>query len=239
MKLHVLIALAVFAQGCSKDEPARKKRDKPKVEQPKGGDGLIKFSAKLTTNPVDPDFKPSEKDSWNIQQAACGVRNKFYEEKCKTDLSYFKAGAGKKAEGSVIATYDSKTRTLDFTVDYHGLSGPPLMMHFHLNKNKGGLNPIVQTVCGLPHGSKGGAIGHSAGKPTSGDVCPKGTKDPKGVFGHVKGAYTLGGNDDLKPQGGKISVDREIHDLKSGNLYLNIHTCLHPLGELSGFLKKQ
>lgn len=233
MKLHVLIALVVCALGCSKDEAASRSGDTDKVEQPKGGNGLIPFSANLTTKPVDLSFKPNASDSWNMENSVCAIRNQAYATQCGTSPPpTLPKNAGETAHGSGTVTYDPATQTLNYTYKYEELSGSPLMMHFHLDQDVGALNPIVQTVCGLPHGEKGKGIGHSAGAPTSGDACPTGTS------GTVKGTYKLDGNITVSVNNRPLSAEDEIKALMAGKLYLNIHTCLHPLGEVNGPLTK-
>lgn len=232
MKLYVLIALSVFALGCTKDKTGHKQADKDTVQQPASGADVIPFSATLTTNPVDPGFKPNAKQLWNMEDSVCQIRNVSYETDCELQQKKLAPNAGANAGGSGNVTYDAKTRTLTYTYNYKNLSGPPLMMHFHLDQKMGALNPIVQTVCGLPHGTEGSKIGHSAGQPTSGDACPEGTD------GQVTGTYKLDGNSMVRMNNMPLSADAEANALMNGQLYLNIHTCLHPLGELNGPLTK-
>lgn len=134
-------------------------------------------------------------------------------------------GSYENAGGTGTVTYDETTRTLKYAYDYSGLSGPPLMMHFHHADAAQG-DPIVQTVCGLPHGTEGTEIGHSAA-PTSGDTCPSETS------GRVEGTYVLAGNESLG-----LTVEDEVQALLDGKLYLNIHTCLNPAGEVRGNLDR-
>ncbi len=59
--------------------------------------------------------------------------------------------------GTVTATIDTATKTLTYTVQYTGLTGPATMGHFHgpaaAGKNAGVLIPFAQPVTSPIHGS--------------------------------------------------------------------------------------
>lgn len=138
-----------------------------------------------------------------------------------------KSVAYNNAKGIATLWYDPKQRVLMFAFSYSGLSGSPIMMHFHLGAPGKG-RPIVQTICGNPPPNNP-KLGYS----TSGLVsrtCPLGTS------GFLTGRYKLKGNMSFKPT---LDMTQEVNALMKGNLYINIHTCLNELGELRGQLKPQ
>ena len=147
------------------------------------------------------------------------VPHTFYKDYCKNKIPHSYANAS--GNGSFL--FDKKENTLYYAFSYYGLSGSPIMMHFHLGKaGKGG--PILQTICGHPPpGSK--SLGHSPNKQLSSLVCPTGSA------GFITGHYHLQGNSKLKTS---LSAEQEMNDLIHGNVYINIHTCLNEAGEIRG-----
>ncbi|MDF1759773.1 MAG: CHRD domain-containing protein [Coxiellaceae bacterium] len=144
------------------------------------------------------------------------VPHPFYKHKCAkaTPKKY------PSATGQAVVWYNPATNTMKYAITYHGLSGSPIMAHFHIGKAGTG-GPIVQTICGMPpKGSK--ALGFSA-PAIDGHTCPKGTS------GFFTGTYQLKGNAKLK-----LTAAQEKQALMGGKLYINIHTCLNELGELRG-----
>lgn len=128
------------------------------------------------------------------------------------------------ARGQAVLWYNPHTHVVKYAIIYAGLSGSPVMAHFHIGPDgKGG--PIVQTICGMPpKGNK--ALGFSAAA-LNGHVCQKGRS------GFWSGSYKLQGN----PQD-KLSLQAEEKALLNGQLYINIHTCLNQAGELRGQVVK-
>ena len=171
----------------------------------------IPLQATLSTaTPTHKLFEPGDKDA----------PHPFYKEECK-DMA--PPRPYHRATGSVTLLFDPNTDELRYAIAYSGLSGPPLMMHFHRDPpGQGG--PIVQTIVGEPKAHVKG-LGWSAGPPTSGDNAPTGTS------GFITGTYTLKGNPHLDPP---LTKEAEIMGLLSGDIYINIHTCLNELGELRG-----
>ncbi len=127
------------------------------------------------------------------------------------------------ATGSATLLFDPETNELKYSISYGGLSGPPIMMHFHYGE-PGVTGPIVQTISGEPTGDSKG-LGWTASPPTSGDVAPK------GMSGFITGVYKVQGNPHLTPA---LSQEEEVQALLGGKIYINIHTCLNELGELRG-----
>ena len=52
--------------------------------------------------------------------------------------------------GTVTATYHTVAKTLSWTVDYSGLTGPPIMAHFHGPALVGSPAPIMAPLKGAP-----------------------------------------------------------------------------------------
>ncbi len=167
------------------------------------------FNAKLNTGSVThPLFQPGNTKA----------PHPFYKSFCakQKPISYHNA------KGNSTLLFDKKTNTLWFAFSYSGLSGSPIMMHFHIAPaGKGG--PIVQTICGFPPPGNS-KLGFSA-KSLVSSRCPTGTS------GFIVAKYKLKGNMKLKPS---VSRSQEKSDLMAGNFYINIHTCLNELGELRG-----
>ncbi|MDF1760446.1 MAG: CHRD domain-containing protein [Coxiellaceae bacterium] len=172
-----------------------------------GSEAPILMTAKLSLTQVSHKlFKPS----------ASNVPHPFYKAKCAKSTPKKYASAN----GQAVVWYNPKTNVMKYAITYQGLSGSPIMAHFHIGQaGKGG--PIVQTICGMPpKGSK--ALGFSA-PAINGHVCPQ------GASGFFTGTYKLHGNAE-----DKLTAAQEKQALLNGKLYINIHTCLNELGELRG-----
>ena len=64
-----------------------------------------------------------------------------------------------KGTGNVDATYDSATKTLTWTIDYSGLTGPVVAAHFHGPAPEGKAAPIEVPIQGsLDSPMKGSAV---------------------------------------------------------------------------------
>lgn len=130
------------------------------------------------------------------------------------------------AIGQAAFMFDSASRKLQFKIEYSGLSGSPIMAHFH-NGAPGVSGPILQTICGEPPPTS--AIGFSADA-LLGPKCPGGTE------GILEGTYTL--KDYKCPEGDSsctsLTLEQQVQLLACGNLYVNFHTCLNQPGEISG-----
>ncbi len=119
--------------------------------------------------------------------------------------------------------YDPERGELHFSISYAGLSGSPIMMHFHL----GGPDddgPIIQTIFGEPY-TRVQNLGSSTRPPIYGKV------GPKGRAGFVSGVYKIDGNPELTPP---LSTEAEKEKLFKGLIYVNIHTYLNEAGEIRG-----
>ncbi len=175
-------------------------------------DEPILFQAKFSSDDIAHDlFHPDSKN----------VPHPFYATQCASSSApkdYSKAG------GEAIFSFDPKTHTLKYAIAYDGLSGSPLMAHFHYASAKKE-GPIVQTICGAPP-KNNPALGFSA-EQLDGKSCPKGRS------GFITGSYKLEGNPELK-----MTEEQEIKALMDGDLYINFHTCLNELGEVRGQLKR-
>lgn len=142
----------------------------------------------------------------------------FYKSFCATQkpVSY------NNAKGNATLLFDKKSNTLYFAYSYSGLSGSPIMMHFHIAPaGKGG--PIVQTICGHPPPGSAN-LGFSSAAVVS-------AKCPVGTAGFITGKYHLQGNPKLNPS---VTADQEVADLMAGKFYINVHTCLNEAGEIRG-----
>lgn len=140
----------------------------------------------------------------------------FYKPVCakETPVSYSDAG------GQAVFWYNPGTGVLKYAITYQGLSGSPIMAHFHIAET-GKAGPIVQSICGMPpKDSK--ALGSSA-PALDGYACAEGTS------GFWSASYPLAGNGEIK-----LTTAAEKQALLDGKLYVNIHTCLNELGEARG-----
>jgi hypothetical protein len=156
-----------------------------------------------------------------FQPGATDAPHPFYAQQCAASPAPVDFS---QATGTGTFSFDPKTHTLTYTISYSGLSGAPLMAHFHYAaaSQEG---PIVQTICGMPP-KNSAALGFSA-KQLDGESCPTGTS------GTITGSYKLQGNPELK-----MTEAQEVEALMNGDLYINFHTCLNEQGEIRGQLVK-
>lgn len=136
--------------------------------------------------------------------------------------------------GKGLFILDNKTDKLYYIISYKGLSGNPIMAHFHEGtRNMDG--PIVQSICGMPRPNSPAkidkALGYSPAFDTSSRYCEKGTNNV------ITGVYPIVGNTHVSMYGKALTKRRELHALKNGLLYVNFHTCLNVLGEARGQIK--
>lgn len=129
------------------------------------------------------------------------------------------------AIGSATVIYNPETRELKYAVSYTNLSGPPLMMHFHLGF-PGVDGPILFTIFGEPYSKAKYMNWRDTGKPTA-------RVAPPGNSGFVTGTFILDGASEIKPA---LKRDQEEKMLYQGAFYINIHTFLNEQGELRGQL---
>jgi hypothetical protein len=156
----------------------------------------------------------------------------FYAAECaKLPLPGSAANAG----GTATLSYTPASKTLTYTINYSGLSGPAMMSHYHQNTAVAGSpmgGPIVQTLCGMPppdvDSSSAGKLGHSHHQ-LNGEVCPAANG------GSLSGSYVLKGNPGTKAEGG-MTAEQEEQLLMAGKLYINFHTCLNMGGEINGLV---
>lgn len=132
-----------------------------------------------------------------------------------------------KASGELMMSFDTDRKEAHFSLVYRGLSGAPIMAHFH-DGAPGAAGPVLQTVCGNPPPSS--AIGDSA-TAILGKTCPLGEN------GVMAGTWQM--VDHTCPEGSEksctsLTVDEQVRHLACGNVYLNVHTCLNQPGEIAG-----
>lgn len=142
----------------------------------------------------------------------------FYQDRAKDPVYPFSDACG---FGTFL--FDPNTNELDYAVSYSGLSGRPLMMHFHLG-DAGVSGPVIQTVFGEPYHTKA-PLGTSAAAPLNGREAPKGRS------GFISGKYKLIGNKTFTPP---LTAEKEAELLTNGSIYINIHTYLNEAGEMRG-----
>lgn len=152
-----------------------------------------------------------------------------YEEPLKKffpDCDPKKSGDFAQATGTGSFWFDASSNELSFLIAYSGLSGDPIMAHFHYGAPGTG-GPIIQTICGQPPPSS--AIGYS-------NAAVTGTECPNGKDGFFKGTYTLQGHRCPPDAEGcqTLTVEQERQLLLRGTLYVNLHTCLNQPGEIRG-----
>lgn len=133
------------------------------------------------------------------------------------------------ATGALQAVLDTDRQVVHFSLTYSGLSGAPIMAHFH-NGAPGANGPVLQTICGNPPPTS--AIGVSAPAIMGGNC-------PAGANGVMAGMWEL--VDHTCPSGSEDSCTsrtaaEQVQQLACGNIYLNIHTCLNQPGEVAAQL---
>ncbi len=132
-------------------------------------------------------------------------------------------GSPANARGKAVLMYFPKNRALKYAIAFSGLSGPPMMAHYHSSATSA--TPIVQTLCGKPPPDVNN-LGHS-GAALNGKSCPLAKE------GFLSGEYVLKGNASLK-----LTPEQEVQQLMNGELFLNFHTCLNMPGEIKGQILK-
>ncbi len=172
--------------------------------------------------PMKAELSPSQARAALNYEPTKGPLDSFFPQ-CAVD----KQKASTLLEAGGVGTFSlTGPNQLKFKIEYKGLSGSPIMAHFH-NGAPGVSGPILQTICGDPPPTS--AIGYS---PDSllGPECPSGTS------GVLEGIYPL--QDYKCPEGDSsctsLTVDQQVQLLACGNLYVNFHTCLNQPGEISG-----
>ncbi len=132
------------------------------------------------------------------------------------------------SHGSFIATLSEDGTTLNWTLTWAGLSGPPLFAHIHFAQ--AGVNSSVMTyLCGGPTGNP--------------DI-PQKPGCPQSTSGSITGTTNAG--DIIALNSGTSDLGLDLHDfaiflraLRAGDGYANMHTTRFPGGEIRGQLAVQ
>ena len=132
------------------------------------------------------------------------------------------------SHGTFTATLSEDGTTLNWTLTWTGLTGPPSASHIHFAQ--AGVNSSVMTfLCGGPVGN--------AGIPAKPD-CPQTTS------GSITGTTNAG--DIIALNSGTSDLGLDLHDfatflhaLRVGDGYANMHTTRFPGGEIRGQLALQ
>lgn len=142
-------------------------------------------------------------------------------------------GDASEASGEASFVYYPKSKKLEYTLNYKGLSGAAMMAHFHYQPSSG---PIVQTICGKPSVKTLDGVGVSEKRPLNGQFCN--AKDHTANHGVIKGSYYLMGNQKISPAPSPAITTgaEEATQLEAGQLFVNFHTCLNMGGEIMGTL---
>ena len=122
--------------------------------------------------------------------------------------------------------FDPASKEMSFKIEYSGLSGPPIMAHFH-NGAPGVSGPILQTICGMPPPTS--PIGYSPDAIIATECLDKSSGMLQGKF-PLKDYQCPADDASCK----SLSIDEQIQIIACGNLYVNLHTCLNQPGEISG-----
>lgn len=179
-----------------------------------------------TTVPMKALLSPSQARAALNYEPTKGPLESFFPQ-CAVDKQ--SASTLYSAGGQGTFSFNPAIKELIFKIEYKGLSGSPIMAHFH-NGAPGVSGPILQTICGDPPPTS--AIGFSADA-LLGPECPGGES------GMLEGTYTL--QDYQCPESDSsqctsLTLDQQVQLLACGNLYVNFHTCLNQPGEISGQL---
>jgi len=110
--------------------------------------------------------------------------------------------------GTGSATYSVNGTTVNYTITYAGLSGPPTVSHIHVG------TPTVS----------GGVVVPFTGLPTTATGSFSGTFTASNVSAGSAGGVTVTAG----------SLDSLLQAFKNGNAYTNIHTTANPGGEIRG-----
>lgn len=172
------------------------------------------------------NLSPSQARAALNYEPTAGPLQSFFPDCARSDQT---ASDLRNASGELRAILHTDRKAVHFSLTYRGLSGSPIMAHFH-NGAPGAAGPVLQTVCGNPPPTS--AIGVSA-TAIMGKTCPSGEQ------GVMAGTWKL--VDHQCPSGSQQSctsrtIDEQIQQLACGNIYFNIHTCLNQPGEIAGQL---
>ncbi|MDJ0366626.1 CHRD domain-containing protein [Hymenobacter sp. H14-R3] len=115
------------------------------------------------------------------------------------------------ATGTVTGTYDPNSKVLNYTLTFSGLTGAPMMAHFHYGDPKH-VGDVFIPLSGLPTGTSGTITGS-----TTLTTVPAVAAVP---------ATTTTPAIPAKP----MAVQPD--SFKLGNVYANIHTAQYPAGEI-------
>jgi len=113
------------------------------------------------------------------------------------------------AIGYAVLLLNADKTKLHYTVSYKGLSGEPILAHFHTGSVTSAGGP-VRTIFGKPE---------IEGAP----VTP-----PKGTVNTISGVWSA---DDDQPL-----TEERVDQLLSNRIYINIHTPLNKSGEIQGLV---
>ncbi len=125
------------------------------------------------------------------------------------------------AKGSFTAKIDDRAESISYELTYEGLEGTVTQAHIHFGQHHS-VGGIVVWLCGT--GAPG--LAGPAGTPT----CPTaGT-----VTGTIIPAQVL-----VTSQGiAAGEFDELVRAIRAGATYANVHSTLHPLGEIRGQLRE-
>ncbi|HET7262649.1 MAG TPA: CHRD domain-containing protein [Casimicrobiaceae bacterium] len=119
------------------------------------------------------------------------------------------------------------------------LSGAALAEDFHLKLSGAQEVPPVEssgsaqgTITVGDDGAVSGKITVSGFTPTMAHI----HEGPPGTVGKVIVPFTKEGDTFVAPPGAKLTPD-QMTALKAGNLYFNVHSAAHPVGEVRAVLK--
>lgn len=175
------------------------------------------------TIPMKAQLSPSQARAALNYEPTKGPLESFFPQ-CVVDKQ--KTSNLEKARGEGHFLFDPSSKELSFKIEYSGLSGPPIMAHFH-NGAPGVSGPILQTICGMPPPTS--PIGYSDGAIISKECLDR-------TSGAIQGTYVLKDYecpaDDTSCK--SLTVADQVQIIACGNLYVNFHTCLNQPGEISG-----
>lgn len=187
---------------------------------------LLLFNVKegwSETVPMKAQLSPSQARAALNYEPTKGPLESFFPQ-CAVDKQ--KASNLENAKGEGHFLFNPSSKEMSFKIEYSGLSGPAIMVHFH-NGAPGVSGPILQTICGMPPPTS--PIGFSDGAIIGKECLDRSS-------GVLQGKYLLKDYecpaDDSSCK--SLSVDQQVQLLACGNLYVNFHTCLNQPGEISG-----
>ena len=189
---------------------------------------LVLFSGNQAfseTIPMKAQLSPSQARAALNYEPTKGPLESFFPQ-CSVDKQ--KASSLEEAKGEGHFLFNPDTKELKFKIEYSGLSGPPIMAHFH-HGAPGVSGPILQTLCGMPPPTS--PIGYSDGAIISKECLSRNS-------GTIQGTYILKDyecpSDDSSCK--SLTVAEQVQIVACGNLYVNLHTCLNQPGEIAGQL---